>query len=69
MALENNQLDQLTRVKDKITKMRKSGLERAGEWSTENLVFKSLRNQGLIDRLTERIRELEDQQLSLENQQ
>jgi hypothetical protein len=67
MALENSQLDQLTRVKDKITKMRKSGLERAGEWSTENLVFKSLRNQGLIDRLATRIRELEDQQLSLEN--
>lgn len=68
MALENSQLDQLTRVKDKLTKMRKAGLERAGEWSTENLVFKSLRNQGLIDRLTERIRELEDRELSLENQ-
>lgn len=68
MALENSELDQLTRVKDKITKMRKAGLERAGEWSTENLVFKSLRNQGLIDRLATRIRELEDQALSLENQ-
>lgn len=68
MALENSELDQLNRVKDKITKMRRAGLERAGEWSTENLVFKSLRNQGLIDRLATRIRELEDQALSLENQ-
>jgi len=48
--------------------MRKSGLERAGEFSVENLVFKLLRNQGLIDRLTQMIRDLEDQELSLEQQ-
>ena len=46
--------------------MRKAGLERAGEWSTENLVFKILRNLGMIDQLAEKIRELEDQELSLE---
>jgi hypothetical protein len=46
--------------------MRKAGLERAGEWSVENLVFKILRNLGLIDQITEKIQELEDQQLSLE---
>jgi hypothetical protein len=34
----------------------------------ENLVFKVLRNLGMIDQLTEKIRELEDQQLSLEQQ-
>ena len=49
--------------------MRKAGLERAGEWSTENLVFKILRNLGLIDEITDKIRELEDQELSLEQQQ
>jgi hypothetical protein len=54
-------------VKEKITKMRKAGLERAGEWSTENLVFKNLRNLGIIDQLTTLIRELEDEELSLEN--
>ena len=68
-ALLSKDLNRLRLVKEKITKMRQAGLERAGEWSTENLVFKSLRNQGLIDRLTERIRELEDRELSLENQQ
>ncbi len=55
-------------VKEKITKMRKAGLERAGEWSVENLVFKILRNLGLIDQITEKIRELEDSELSLEQQ-
>jgi hypothetical protein len=59
----------LRAVKEKITKMRKAGLERAGEWSVENLVFKILRNLGLIDQIAEKIRELEDQQLSLEQTQ
>jgi hypothetical protein len=67
-AMLSNDLETIRKVKDKITKMRKAGLERAGEWSTENLVFKLLRNQGIIDRITERIRELEDQELSLEQQ-
>jgi hypothetical protein len=49
--------------------MRKAGLERAGEWSVENLVFKIVRNLGLIDEITDLIRELEDQELSLEQTQ
>jgi hypothetical protein len=49
--------------------MRQAGLERAGEWSVENLVFKILRNLGLIDEITDKIRELEDQELSLEQAQ
>jgi hypothetical protein len=56
-------------AKEKITKMRQAGLERAGEWSVENLVFKILRNLGLIDEITDKIRELEDQELSLEQAQ
>ena len=67
-ALLSKDLDKMRAVKDKITKMRKAGLERAGEWSVENLVFKILRNLGLIDELTDKIRELEDQELSLEQQ-
>jgi hypothetical protein len=65
-ALQQDDLARLSAVKDKITTMRKAGLERAGEWSVENLCFKTLRNLGLIDDLTERIRQLEDEQLSLE---
>jgi hypothetical protein len=65
-ALLSKDLDKLKSVKDKITQMRRAGLERAGEWSVENLVFKILRNLGIIDEITEKIRELEDIQLSLE---
>lgn len=65
-ALLSKELNKLRTVKEKITKMRKAGLERAGEWSTENLVFRILRNLGLIDQVADMIRELEDQELSLE---
>jgi len=44
-------------------------LEKAGEWSTENIVFKILRNLGIIDKLTQQIRELEDEELSLEQKE
>jgi len=67
-ALMSDDLTKMREVKDKVTKMRKSGLARAGEWSTENLVFKILRNHKLIDQLAEKIRELEDSELSLEQQ-
>lgn len=67
-AMLSKDLRKLRLVKEKITKMRKAGLERAGEWSVENLVFKILRNLGLIDQISEKIRELEDQELSLESQ-
>jgi hypothetical protein len=65
-ALLSKELNKLRTVKERLTKMRKAGLERAGEWSTENLVFRILRNLGLIDQVADMIRELEDQELSLE---
>ena len=68
-ALLSKDITKLRSVKDKITKMRKAGLEKAGEWSTENLVFKILRNLGMIDKLTQEIRDLEDEELSLEQAQ
>lgn len=49
-----------------IRRMRKSGLESSGEFSTENLVFKMLRNQGWIEKLSNHINALQDQELSIE---
>jgi hypothetical protein len=68
-ALLSQDLERIRRVKERITEMRKAGLDRAGEWSVENLVFKILRNLGLIDKISEKIRELEDKELSLETAQ
>jgi len=66
IALLNPDINRLRAIKEKITTMRRAGLEKAGEWSTENLVFKDLRNLGIIDQITNKIRELENQELSLE---
>lgn len=41
-------VDKLT---EKIKKMRQSGLESGGEFSVENIVFKVLRRNGMMDRL------------------
>jgi hypothetical protein len=39
-------------LKNKIKKYRQAGLEAEGEYSTENLVFKMLRNQGYLETLS-----------------
>lgn len=65
-AIASGNIEKIEAMKERITNMRKAGLERAGEYSTENLVFKSLRNLGVIDKLSEKIREIEDRNLSLE---
>lgn len=53
-------------TKARLAKMRKEGLAKTGEWSAENIAYKTLRNRGLIDALADHIRRLEDQELSLE---
>jgi len=53
-------------AKDKIMKMRKAGLERKGEFSEENLIFKTLRNTGYIGKLNDAIRNEYDRSVSLD---
>lgn len=69
LALASTSVNQAESVKQEIRDMRRAGLDRAGEWSTENIAFKTLRNMGVIDRLSDHITKLEDQELSLEQQQ
>ena len=64
-ALKSDDKAKISAVKDDIAKIRKAGLEQTGEFSVENLTFKVLRAKGYIDKLRNRIRELEDQELSL----
>lgn len=66
-ALKSNNKDKVVAVKDEIAKIRQAGLDQSGEFSVENLTFKVLRARGLIDRLRNRIRELEDTELSLKS--
>ncbi len=67
-ALKSTNLDQVNKVLDDIKKLRKDGLDRAGEYSVENLAFKLLRAKGKMDRLRKHKSKLESELLSLENQ-
>jgi len=66
-AIENQDLKKLNQLKEKIKNYRKSGLEKEGEFSYENLVFKFLRRSGHIEKLFETINNVEDRELSVEN--
>jgi predicted nucleotidyltransferase len=46
-------LSQYEKLKNKIKKYRQSGLDRNGEFSIENLVFKILRNTGYLEKMIE----------------
>jgi hypothetical protein len=64
-AIAENDLTALQNVLKKIAKMRKSGLERAGEFSDENMAFKVIRNSGMIEKIRHKITQLSDKLLSM----
>jgi hypothetical protein len=45
--------------------MRRAGLDAGGEFSTENLAFKILRNMKYMDKLSKAYRQQQDDDLSL----
>jgi len=53
-------------LKERIRNMRAAAIQRGGEFSFENLVFKELRNSGYLDKLSKYKSNLEDEQLSFE---
>lgn len=55
------------KYKEKIKKYRVSGLQKGGEMSIENLVFKTLRRNGYIDKLYSIPTKLIDKKLSIES--
>jgi predicted nucleotidyltransferase len=57
---------QIDSLKEKLKDYRKSGLEKEGEYSYENLVFKYLRRSKLIEKLYNTIVKQTDKELSVE---
>jgi len=53
-------------IKKKIKTYRNAGLHDEGEFSTENLVFKELRNSGYLGKLSDYIKDETSEELSLE---
>lgn len=68
-AVSSNKADVFERLADKIKKMRQAGLEEAGEFSTNNLVFKTLRNNGYLDKLMTSRTNQYDRELSVEEEE
>ena len=61
----SERVDAIDKIKDRIKNMRKAGLEKGGEYSSENLVFKILRGNGYLDKLTTEKATIVDRDLSL----
>jgi predicted nucleotidyltransferase len=55
-------------IKEKIMKTRQAGLEKAGEFSVENLAYKELRRSGDLERLIQGVLTKKDNELSIKNE-
>ena len=55
----------LRKLKNRLKQMRSTAIEKGGEVAPENLVFKELRNRGYTEKLSDYMKNLEDQSLSL----
>ena len=64
-AIASGSLKRMTRMAEKIKKMRQTGLEAHGEFGPENLAFKMLRTQGKIKELYDARNAAKDQEFSL----
>jgi predicted nucleotidyltransferase len=66
-ALKAQDIDKLKSIVKDVYDMRQAGLDKSGELSTENLVFKILRNRNYIEKLKQEIINLYDKKQSLNN--
>jgi hypothetical protein len=58
-------IDVFDKLKNKLKNMRSSGIEKGGEFSFENLVFKELRNKGYLNKMDKYEKTFKDKELSL----
>jgi predicted nucleotidyltransferase len=65
-AKDEGNADSLKKLKDKLKDYRQSGLNKDGEFSYENLVFKYLRRSGHIGKLFDEKTKIKDKELSIE---
>jgi hypothetical protein len=65
-AKSEGNVENLKKIKDKLKDYRQSGLNKDGEFSYENLVFKYLRRSGHIGKLFDEKTKIKDKELSVE---
>lgn len=61
----NTDEEQISNLINKLYLLRKNGLAQNGEFSKGNLVFKEIRNLGLLDKLKDKLLKLKSNELSL----
>jgi hypothetical protein len=64
-AVKSGESKQLERIAAKVKKMRQTGLEQHGEFGPENLAFKMLRSQGVLQKLHDARADARSRELSL----
>lgn len=64
-AIKEKNLDSMKSTLKDIYDFRQSGLDRAGEFSTENVVFKLIRNKNHLDTLRKEINKVYDKEISV----
>lgn len=67
-AINSGDIKQLTKTAARIKQMRQAGLDKNGELGPENLAYKMLRTQGLIEKLYTARTAAKDKMLSLQEQ-
>ena len=67
LALDDNSYDSLKKVMEELKKLRQNGLETQGEFGVENVAYKVLRNNQIIELIRERLNTLQDLELSIEH--
>lgn len=65
-AKKTKETEPLKKLKDKLKDYRQAGLNKDGEFSYENLVFKYLRRSGHIEKLFDEKTKIKDKELSIE---
>lgn len=65
-ALNSNNYDEVSRIIDWLYYQRKLALQLEGEFSVGNLIFKAIRNEGLLDKLKEEKLRLRSEELTVE---
>lgn len=65
LANKDASSEDFQKVREELKEMRKRGLAKGGEFNADNLAFKSLRNQGYLEKLENRKNSAQSKELSL----
>lgn len=66
LAIKSKDYDKVNKTLDILKRYRRAGLDNAGEFGPENLAYKALRNQGIIQQLFDVRNKLHSKELSIE---